>query len=157
MTYFMRFIYAMGDLLTIADLEEALSDSYSGFTLQSDASDRTSSADLIYGDTIYGEIELNGGDDDLFREDIAELLELLEGSQEITAPAVRRHLETATGMVALQVSEEGHFNAERLDVLWDWLFETRGGLLQVDAEGFYDIDRLILPLEIEDDNREEDD
>ncbi len=147
MTYFMRFIYAMGDLLTVQDIAEALSDSFSGFTLHSDAADRTNTADLIYGDAVYGEIELNGENEDLFREDIAELLELLEGSQEITAPAVRRHLETATGMLALKVSEEGHYNAERLDVLWDWLFETRGGLLQVDGEGFYDIDRLILPLE----------
>ncbi len=147
MTYFMRFIYAMGDLLTIPDIQEALADSFSGFTLQSDASDRANAADLIYGDAVYGEIELNGENEDLFREDIAELLELLEGSQEITAPAVRRHLETATGMVALKVSEEGHYNAEQLDVLWDWLFETRGGLLQVDGEGFYDIDRLVLPLE----------
>jgi hypothetical protein len=48
--------------------------------------------------------------------------------------------------VVLEVSEEGHYNEERLDKLWDWLFETRGGLLQVDDEGYYDHERLILPV-----------
>ncbi|MDX2160056.1 MAG: hypothetical protein SF162_01900 [bacterium] len=147
MTYFMRFIYASGGPLTLGDVQSALQADDPLYTILGDAADPEKSGDLMRGEDVYGEIELNSGTEVVFREDIQELLEDIEGSEEIAAPAVRRHLESALGMVVLRVGEFGHIYAERLDALWDWLFETRGGLLQVDGEGYYDIERLILPVE----------
>lgn len=151
MTYFMRFVYASGDPLTLDHVEKALQAEDSSYAIITDSADPQQSGDLMRGEDIYGEIELNASRDVVFREDIQELIDQLDGSEEIAVPAVRRHLEQATGMVVLRVSEEGHFHAERLDVLWDWLFDTRGGLLQVDGEGYYDVDRLILPVEGDED------
>jgi hypothetical protein len=48
-------------------------------------------------------------------------------------------------MVALHVLQAGHDNADILDQLWDWLFDHFAGLLQVDDEGYYNRDTLILP------------
>ena len=34
-----------------------------------------------------------------------------------------------------------------LDPLWTWLFQHRSGLLQADAEGYYDAEGVVLPVE----------
>ncbi len=146
MTYLMRFIYKHGDPITLTEIQTALAARDDQFVIHIDVSDEES-GDLMRGDDIYGEIELNTVRDIMFQEDVQELSDEIEKIYEPAAPYVRNLLADATAMVVLRVDEMGHYNAEKLDVLWDWLFEIRGGLLQVDGEGYYDAERLILPVE----------
>jgi hypothetical protein len=145
MTYFMRFIYKQGEPITLAELQAALQQHDDQFVIHADAADEES-GDLMRGEDVYGELELNTVRDAMFQEDVQELTDQIDGVHEPAAPYVRNMLADAVGMVVLRVAEMGHYNAERLDVLWDWLFTQRDGVLQVDGEGYYDADRLILPV-----------
>ena len=151
MTYFMRFIYKTGEPITIAEIEAALKARDDKFVIYGDAADEEA-GDLMYGEDLYGELELNTVREIMFQEDVQELSDQIAELHEPAAPYVRNLLADATGMVVLRVGEMGHYNAEKLDVLWDWLFEVRGGVLQVDAEGYYDAERLILPVESDEDD-----
>ena len=52
---------------------------------------------------------------------------------------------TAKRTVVVRVGD--HDEAlELLDIVWDWLFTHRSGLLQADGEGFYEGEELILPV-----------
>ena len=53
----------------------------------------------------------------------------------------------ATGMIAFQISEEGHDHYGRIDPFWDWLFVHYAGLLQIDDEGYYNQDDQVLEVE----------
>jgi hypothetical protein len=35
-----------------------------------------------------------------------------------------------------------------IEPLWDWLFEQRGGLLQMDSQGFFNVTDLILEMNV---------
>ncbi len=151
MTYLMRFIIPDGEPPTLAEIGEVLHRLDEHFVIFPDAADKAS-GDLMYAEDVYGEIEINSSNDVVFTEDIQELLDAIAETDEINVGQIREFLDKCSGMVALRVSELGHFNTDRLDMLWDWLFETRGGLLQVDGEGYYDRDRLVLPVAGDDDD-----
>ena len=107
------------------------------------------SGDVLYGSEIFGEVEVNRREDQVFGEDVEELRELLDGfrAQEDGKRRVRAALDAASGMIALQLSEEGHEAYRRVDPFWDWLFERYPGLLQIDDEGYYNQDEQILSFE----------
>jgi hypothetical protein len=46
------------------------------------------------------------------------------------------------------LTEDGDIerSLDPLDVLWDWLFEERGGVLQIDGEGIYGEEGLLIQL-----------
>jgi hypothetical protein len=75
------------------------------------------------------------------------LLEEVEESEGEGKTKVKRALEQAKAIVALQVLWQGcgtEETMEKLEPLWEWLFANRQGLLQADAEGYYDSSGLIL-------------
>lgn len=150
MTYFMRFLYATGEPFTLLSLEDFLNRQDGNFAIFVDSADEKS-GDLMYGEDVYGVIEVNSADEDLFREEIQELREIIADMDEVNVTAVRDFLDKVTGMIAIEVSEFGHYHEDKLDPLWDWIFSQRGGLLQVDEEGYYDRERLILPVSGEED------
>jgi hypothetical protein len=85
----MRFLYAVGDPLTLVTLEDALNQHDGNFAIFVDSSDEKS-GDLMYGEDVYGVIEVNGDSegDELFREDIQELRDVIADSTELNVSAV---------------------------------------------------------------------
>ncbi len=87
----------------------------------------------------------------LFDEEIEELREFLEDAEGVRKPEVMQTLNDAKVIVALQVLQQGRATdeetLERIDSLWEWLFANYKGLMQADAEGYYDAQGLVLEVE----------
>ena len=145
MSYFMRFILTDGTPPTLEIIAEALRAVDTSFTV-TQFSDDSESGDLYYGDDLYAEIEINLRGDPLCDEDIEDFVEELNKHDDPKSEIALNVLQRATGMVVLHVLRAGHENHLALNQLWDWLFATRAGLLQVDEEGFFDHDQQIVSL-----------
>lgn len=143
MSYFMRYLYT-GTSANLEQIEAALHDIDPQFRIQFDPSDHES-GDLYYDEQVFGEIAFNREGDEVFTEDIDELRELIAPIEDPLTPLIQSVLDNAQSLVALRVLEAGHNNPDILEQLWDWLFDHHPGVLQVDEEGFYDAERLILP------------
>ena len=145
MSYYMRFVLTDGAPPALAEIEAALQAADAAFSILRDsASDE--GGDLYYDADLYGEIEVNQRGDQLCDEDLEEFSEELNKHDDPNRMIVLNVLEQAAGMVVLHVLRAGHENPANLNLLWDWLFATRQGLLQVDEEGFFDHDRRIVTL-----------
>ncbi len=143
---FIRYIITTAHDLTLDGLNQILKEVDPEFSIIPDRAS-TNSGDLLHGSEVYGEIELNQPGDQVFIEDLDDLREELidiEGEEKDT---VLRGFAKATGMIALELSEEGHQQYRRIDPVWDWLFEHYPGLLQIDEEGYYDQDNQLLAVE----------
>ncbi len=60
---------------------------------------------------------------------------------------MQRLLQEAQATVAVRVLSQGRETGatlEKIDPLWDWLFDEYRGLLQADGEGYYDANGQIL-------------
>ena len=99
-------------------------------------------------------ILLEVADDELLRDELEEFKEIVDDAPAARAAKrkVKRHLAQTRMIVAAQVPTgggddalEGALEAAR-DAL-DVFVEARGGLLQVDGEGFYEDAELILDTE----------
>lgn len=149
MGYYQRYITTDPRDITLPILAVALRQIDEAYTLTTSPLDDL--ADLIHGDVLCGQIEINRRGDDLFDEDIADLQELVEGSGGAHELRVLDTLANAQTMVAVEATWDGD-NSEsvlsKLDPLWNWLFKNRPGLLQADNDGFYDHDELILELNL---------
>jgi hypothetical protein len=131
--------------LTLQAIESLFQTADSQFAIHIESSE-SNSGDLFHASTILGDIELNRPGDQIFDEDIAELIEAIEGIDD-AGNSVIEQLRSVRLMVALQLTEEGHVDYDRIDPLWDRLFETCNGLLQVDEEGYYDQTGIILAVD----------
>ena len=140
----MRYVSTSAEPLTLPLIEAGLQSLDPKYRVAEDG-------DLLYGDELFGQLEVNLPDEELFEEEREELLEELEdaGSSK-GVKAVRKVLESATAIVALQVLFQGRENTEatleRIDPLWDWLYANRTGLMQADNEGYYDAKGTVLEL-----------
>lgn len=138
---FIRYIFTAPHDLTIDKLNTAFKAINPAFMILPDTADPTS-GDLMYNSLFYGEIALNEPNDDNVKEDLDELREILP-EDDPDAAAIRTRLETIHGMFLLKLSENGHADYDRIDPIWDWLFNHHEGMLQIDEEGFYDQSGLI--------------
>ena len=113
--------------------------------------DDTVAAILHDGATI-AHVEINVPDDGLFdqeREELVEFVTEAEGDPPSKA-RVLGALGSARAIVAAQVlygKGDTEATLASLDPLWTWLFQNRSGLLQADAEGYYDAEGIVLPVE----------
>lgn len=150
MGYYMRYMVTDGDL-RIEELQQALAAVDPAYRLEIHAEPRNNSGDLYYGDQLYAEVEVNRPGDELFEDEIDELLEVVEEAGDAEAPEqVARVLREATAIVGVRVLWQGRDpgpTLARLDPLWEWLHEHREGMLQADGEGYYDVDGLVLESE----------
>jgi len=143
---FIRYILTSENDLTLALVESGLKEVDPEFVLQVDQA-ATNTADVLHAGEIYGEIELNQREDQVFSEDIEDLRDELADIEGENKDRVLEMLGTATTMLAFQLSEEGHDNYRLIDPFWDWLFERYPGLLQIDEEGYYSQNEQILALD----------
>jgi hypothetical protein len=145
MSYYMRYISTSAEPLTLQVLEAGLRSLDPKYRVAEDG-------DLLYGDELFGQLEVNLPDEELFEEEREELLEELEDAEDAKGvKVVRKVLEEARAIVALQVLFQGRKDTEstlqRIDPLWDWLYAHRTGLMQADGEGYYDAKGAVLELE----------
>ncbi|HYO89795.1 MAG TPA: hypothetical protein VER79_14190 [Candidatus Limnocylindrales bacterium] len=137
MSYFMRFFLTDGPPPSVDAIAAALGQRDSAVLLTHDGAE-DARADLYFADKLYAEIEVNSLGDEVFDEDRDELLDELAKQDDPRAAEAAEHLRETTGAVVLCVYEPGHEDYPRLNLLIDWLFETRAGTLQVDEEGLFD-------------------
>jgi hypothetical protein len=145
MSYFMRFMLTDGAPPTLAEIEAVLTAEDAAFSILRDSA-ADDSGDLFHADELLAEIELNRRGDPLCDEDLEEFAEELQKQDDPNREIVLDALDRAEGMVVLHVLRAGHENPTLLNQLWEWLFSTRQGLLQVDEEGFFDREKRIVSL-----------
>jgi hypothetical protein len=150
MGYFMRFIVTDEKKVSLTELESALKESNENYRIESDEGDDTY-GELMSGEDIYGQIEINIPDDGLFDEEIGELIEFLEDAEGENKTIVLETLNNARSIFCIQVLNQGRSSDEdtlsKIDPIWKWFFRNRKGLMQADAEGYYDALGLILEVE----------
>lgn len=136
----MRFFLADGPPPLLDDLANVVRSADAAGLIARDAAE-PARGDLYYGDVLYAELEVNRPGDEIFEEDCADLLDELNKQDDPRAELAATALRSSTGAVVMRVYEPGHDDYPRLNVLIDWLFAHRAGVLQVDEEGFFDRDR----------------
>lgn len=150
MGYYMRYITIAPDEITLQNLETALKANNPTYAVIPDQVNDLA-GDMLFDDTLLGEIEINRPDDGIFEEDIGDLKELVYHSKSPHQQQVLDILNKAKTIVAVRALWKGA-DAEavltRIDPLWDWLFSTCPGLLQADNDGFYDRSGLILEINL---------
>lgn len=144
---YLRFFF-FHEQLTLAQIEVGFRSIDPKYSLRIDPA-APDTGDLLYGDEVYSQIEINNSGGELYQEDVEELREqIADGPTEDYAARqyVIALLGRATGLMAVHVSDFGNVYYDRIDPIWDWMFEHHDGLLQVDDEGYYDRDGLLLSL-----------
>lgn len=145
MGYYMRFFQTDDSELTLSEIEAGLKEKDLAFTIERDTPDSRMGHLMHQGD-LYAEIELNPRGQELADEEIAEFRERLEGVTKESVEQVCKVLDTCRCILALRLLHHGFDNLDRIDLIWDWLFLRKEGLMQADSEGFYDEDGLILSV-----------
>jgi hypothetical protein len=156
--YYMRYIVTEERTLDLRILEHALHEQDSAYRLENLQFEPYEAADLGYGDEVYAEIEINRRGDDLFADEVEILLDELDNwefeldEDRTVQAALRQMVEGARVIVAVRVlfGDNGLEDGIRLlETLWRWMFDAYDGVLQVDYEGYYDGEGLLLALEEE--------
>jgi hypothetical protein len=151
MAFYMRFLLADGESLTLSAVEQALKEADPAYAITDVRHDPFEDGVLAYGGDPYGQIEINPIDPSE-DEEIEELKEEIEHSK---APKPQRQavlitLQQVRAMLVLRVlwqDRTTEATLQKIDPLWKWLFATRDGILQVDSEGYYDRSGLVLAVE----------
>ena len=132
----MRFFLTDGPPPSLDDLAAVVTAADATGLIARDAAE-PARGDLYFDGELYAEIEVNAPGDEIFEEDRLDLLDELAKQDDPKAAEAVDALRWATGAVVLRVYEPGHDDWPRLNLIVDWLFETRAGVLQVDEEGFF--------------------
>ena len=150
MGYYMRFVVVDDKDVFLSKINSGLKQIDPAYSIEYD-NDADDVGDLTFSGDIYGALEINRPGDGLFDEEIDELKEFLEDAGGERKPEVLQVLSDAKAIIALQVLQQGRASSEetleRIDPLWEWLFANYKGLMQADAEGYYDSQGLIIEVE----------
>lgn len=142
MGYYLRFLVTDSQEISLVQVEAGLK--------QSNLDYRISDGDLMLGEDVLAEIEINCPSDGLFDEEIEELTEEVQEKRSRNKKRVAEVLQQAKAIVAVRVLSQGRDEEETMEKLvplWEWLFVNRTGLLQADADGYYDQTRRILKVD----------
>jgi len=150
MGYYMRFIVTDDKEISLSKINSGLKKIDAAYSIEFD-NDVDDAGDLTYNGDIYGALEINRPSDGLFDEEIDELNEFLEDSEDERKSEVLQVLNDAKVIVALQVLQQGRTTDEetlvKIDLLWEWLFANYKGMMQADAEGYYDAQGLVIEVD----------
>ncbi len=148
MGYYMRFFTADPKPSSIDALAGRLRSRSPSWKLESEVA-RRPSAKICLGEELLGELEVNRPGDGLFEEEIEELLEFIDADSRGDRERVAKLLARATAAYVVRVlwqGREAEDTLAALDGFWEVLFELHDGLLQADAEGYYDAEGRILEV-----------
>jgi hypothetical protein len=148
----MRFIFESNPKITMNKIESGLKSVDPGYTLTPLNWGRQGceDAELFFKGELYGQVELNQFGQEEIDEELEELIEDVECTEEATKDEVLRILKKTRVMFVIHVLWQGRdaeLTLKRLEPLWEWLFKNYRGLLQADGEGYYNEQDLILKVE----------
>lgn len=144
MSYHLRFLVTDPGPLDLDDLVTSLRAANRKYRLEV----REGSGTLRLGTEVVGDIQLITQDDEAFEDQLAELEEAASEGSGRGEARVADALATVQTIFAIAVSGQvqGRESLESLDPVWEWLFDSREGLLQADGEGYYDEEGLIFEV-----------
>lgn len=145
MGYYMRYAAADTREITPCLLETVLRALDPWYRLEAES--RTSK--LMYGDGTYGRMSLLRAGEEEFQAEMADLRAAMADislSQRKTVHNVLRQAETLVVLKVVWEARDTESTMERIHPLWRWLLENRTGLLQVDDEGYYGPNGLLLKV-----------
>lgn len=148
MGYYMRYITTDEPSVDFNELESVLRGIDSSYSLERDPEDETE-AEILNGGEIYGVAEVNVPGDGLFEDEIGELIEFVEDVEGTAKTQVIEGLKNAKSIFCVQVLFQGRSTEDtlaKLDPVWNWLIESKSGLMQADGEGYYDRTGLLLEV-----------
>ncbi|MFG6094162.1 hypothetical protein SPB21_02880 [Leptothoe sp. ISB3NOV94-8A] len=148
MGYYMRYIVNEDKEISLGMIETALRRKDPNYSLANQAPTQEY-AELLLGTDVYGALAINRRGSELMDEELEELLEDIDNEEVGDRQRVQHLLQNAHFTVILQVLWQGRgleATLEKIDPLWEWLFEQYQGLLQADGEGYYDINGQILEV-----------
>ncbi|MCA0456822.1 MAG: hypothetical protein LCI00_22810 [Chloroflexi bacterium] len=145
MGYFMRYISTDARPVTFATLDEVLAAIDTKYTLR--ATDLDELVEVLHDGQLYGQVEIDSPEDELFEDDISAFTEMLGEPKTDAERTVAAALVAAQQIVAVEMfweGSDGEMTFSKFDPLWDWLFANRTGILQADTEGFYNTEGLLV-------------
>jgi hypothetical protein len=159
MGYYVRVFCTTGDPPALAPVLEHARGRGSEISLDPDASETSlddadwSQVGLLYKPgklPILLEVNRDEGDESLVREEIEEFMEFLGDAPSNThRKRVEEHLRATRFVVAAQLPtsdiDDDGYNA--LGNTITYFVDHNGGMIQADGEGFYDGNKVIVPLE----------
>ena len=146
MGFYVRYYMTDSADLSLAQLQTGLKDYDPAYRLPHEGD----AGELHYGEELYAEAEINRPGEELFDEEIAETIESVEAEGGAGAADVAAALRDTKRTVVLRILWQGRDPEQtlsKIDPVIAWLTLNREGLLQVDGEGFYEGDELILEME----------
>src|SRR5689334_19177293 len=101
MSYYTRYLITDTNPVSLPIIEAGLQSIDPTYRLLGEAGNAI--GDLLHGGIVYGQIELNSPNDDIFEEDLAELKELLDEIDDPNREAVLATLNATRIMVAVEI------------------------------------------------------
>lgn len=141
MGYYMRFYDTDARPLRLDDIRQALREIDTNFDIDGGF--------LLYSGEWHAEISIDAPGADYFDSDMRMLQSGLVAVDDPMRSYVEGVLRDAQREICLRIlfgDRDLETTFSRLDVLWDWLFAHRSGLLHAEGEGFYQDETLILAL-----------
>ena len=139
MGYYMRYVVTDKKDLSLQTMEDSLKQLDQAYSIVNRQTGRVI-GDLVHGGEVFAQIEINRSNDELFNEEVQELVEFAEDSEGKGKREVLKCLKKARLLVAVQVlfqERDTEATLQKIDPLWQWLFSNRDGLMQADGEGYY--------------------
>lgn len=146
MSYYIRFLATDTKNISLRALDSWLKQKDAAYSIDHD-NESDQEAEITYKGNIYGQIEINRSEDDIFEDDINLLKEAAQDAEGEQKSEVLRALDETRTMFALRVLWQGRETEEtlqKLNPLWEWLFANHEGILHAENEGFYNASDLIL-------------
>lgn len=145
MGYFMRYISNESANIDFGVLNEALQSIDRSYEIRMNSFGDL--GELYFSGRLYANVEIDAPDDEIFEDDILSFIEMVGTPSTSQEQSVVEILQSAQLMVTIESFWEGNDpepTLEKIDPLWDWLFTRLQGVLQVDNEGFYGADGLLV-------------
>ena len=146
MSYHMRFFDLSPKPLTFAAIETALRVTDPGYRLDANGP----VASLWLSEKALGEMEIHAPGDGAFERVVGERVAALAASEDEYREAVEAALHSSRQLIQIRLDvleEDLDDSLEAIDPLWDWLFDSREGLLHAEGEGYYQDGEMLLEEE----------
>lgn len=130
MSYYLRFMIAAGDDVTLQELDLALKGVSAAYDVKGDG--------IYFEGVLYGIVEINHAGDGILDDDVDLLCRLAEKRR--GREQLMRSLRETRTMITVQPishSDNGSSDIEWLSPLWEWLWKRRQGILAVEGGSFF--------------------
>ena len=148
MGYYMRLIVDDARGVSFGEIETSLRQTDSDYKIDRDEEDDKEGV-LMYGGEDFAHININKAGGGILEDDVDMLKEFVERNEGENKTRVLEVLDAADTIFFVRVLDggrESEATLKKIDPIWKWFFNNRRGLLQADAEGYYDASGLIFEV-----------